>query len=188
MSEARPIFREEAVREYSEARMQGRLLQVSPTWTRWTFWLLLATVVGALGTVTLVPVVSWVEGEGIVRVAGVSERAREGDVQASGSVRLTAFFSAQQVADLRSGQRIVVPRKPAALESAILVVDTQPPTRLELQELYRPDPPPDFATANVVRVEAEFSEGEFLDGERVKVGVHLGRRTLWTAMRQRSWP
>jgi membrane fusion protein (multidrug efflux system) len=42
------LFREEAVRSYTEARVRGRLLRISPAWSSWAFWVLIATVIGAI--------------------------------------------------------------------------------------------------------------------------------------------
>jgi hypothetical protein len=41
------LFRPEAVRDYTQARIRGRLLRISPRWASWAYWVLLATVVGA---------------------------------------------------------------------------------------------------------------------------------------------
>ncbi len=57
-----PLFREEALQHYAESSVRGRLLQISPSWNRWVFWLLLAALVGGVVFVFVVQIDRWVSG------------------------------------------------------------------------------------------------------------------------------
>ncbi|MEZ4648033.1 MAG: hypothetical protein R3E97_04460 [Candidatus Eisenbacteria bacterium] len=60
------LFRKEALEEFATSRTRGRLLQISPAWSSWVFWLLLFTLVTGFAFIALVPVDRFATG-----VAGV---------------------------------------------------------------------------------------------------------------------
>ncbi len=62
-----PLFREEAVRDYVQGHVRGRILRVSPRWARWVEPLLLATLAGAGLFVGIARVDRVVSGPAIVR-------------------------------------------------------------------------------------------------------------------------
>jgi membrane fusion protein (multidrug efflux system) len=69
MEEPEQIFRKEALEYYAGAREHGEVLRLSPSWTRWAFWLLLAAVgfYGAFGVLGWVS--QYASGPAVVRAA-----------------------------------------------------------------------------------------------------------------------
>ena len=66
---ATEIFRAEALAYYTGGRRtQGDLLRLTPTWTRWSYWLLVAVVLCALAGATISKVDQYAQGEAIVLV------------------------------------------------------------------------------------------------------------------------
>ncbi len=67
MEDPEQIFRREALDYYAGAREHGEILRLSPSWTRWAFWLLLATVgfYGAFGVLGWVS--EYASGPAVVR-------------------------------------------------------------------------------------------------------------------------
>jgi membrane fusion protein (multidrug efflux system) len=66
-------FRSRALQHAGHANEQADVLRLSPAWTRWAYWLILA---GALTTVlylALARVDEWAEGPALIRVQGTSE-------------------------------------------------------------------------------------------------------------------
>lgn len=75
MAEAGPgqeqdIFRREALEHHVRPRREGDLLRLTPGWTRATFWLLVAVVVGGLAYALLGRVNEYASGPAVVRVEG----------------------------------------------------------------------------------------------------------------------
>src|SRR5262249_56034880 len=75
MAEAGPgqeqdIFRREALEHHVRPRREGDLLRLTPGWTRATFWLLVAVVVGGLAYALLGRGSEYASGPAGVRVAG----------------------------------------------------------------------------------------------------------------------
>jgi membrane fusion protein (multidrug efflux system) len=70
---ASALFRREALDHY--VRGQGRdgdVLRLTPAWTRWTYWLLLAVVVTALSAAAVFTLDDYVEGTAVVLVEDAS--------------------------------------------------------------------------------------------------------------------
>lgn len=67
------IFREEALRHHEGSQEHGDLLRISPKWTRWTYWLLLALVVSAAVFSLLGTIPEYASGPAVVKVEGRSD-------------------------------------------------------------------------------------------------------------------
>jgi len=65
-----PLFRQQAVEHYAGQHHEGQLLRLSPSWTRWTFWLLVALFVAACLYGALGRVHEYATGPAVVRVEG----------------------------------------------------------------------------------------------------------------------
>jgi multidrug efflux pump subunit AcrA (membrane-fusion protein) len=63
-----PLFRPEALEHHAARRRQGALLDLTPAWTRWTFWLLLSVVAATVAWAWLGRVSEYAEGPAIVRI------------------------------------------------------------------------------------------------------------------------
>jgi len=90
-----PLFREEAVRDWMQVRTRGQLLRISPRWTSWVFWVLLATVAGAAAFVSIVRTDRWARGPAVVR-------ATEG-----GGLEVVALMPATERPRLEAGQTLL---------------------------------------------------------------------------------
>ena len=102
-----PLFRPEAVQDYAATRMQGRLLQLSPRWASWVFWLLLAALVGAIAFASIVRVDRWVVGTGVLWTETQRDAPHDGGDEGEDSDRNETFllvaFPASQRASLSVG-------------------------------------------------------------------------------------
>jgi len=88
------LFRDEALEHHAGRGRGGALLDLTPGWTRWSFWLLLAVVLGTIAWSWFGRIHEYATGPAIVRVDGRSE--------------LTAKFAATVAAVLVSpGQHVV---------------------------------------------------------------------------------
>ncbi|MCY1077228.1 efflux RND transporter periplasmic adaptor subunit [Archangium lansingense] len=67
------IFREEALRHHEGAQEDGDLLRISPRWTRWTYWVLIALVVCAGLYSVLGTIPEYASGPAMVKVEGRSD-------------------------------------------------------------------------------------------------------------------
>jgi multidrug resistance efflux pump len=144
MASSRPaVFREEAVR-HAEGGGNGDVLRLSPAWTRWTYWLLVALFLavfayGAFGTLyeyASGPAVVWVAGrvDLTATLAGTvsSIEVKPGQRVEPGAV-LVRFYSAREEAELVRIQRefdlqlIKMMRDPADLDArqALTALRTQ---------------------------------------------------------------
>jgi membrane fusion protein (multidrug efflux system) len=110
------IFREEALRHHEGHREEGDVLRISPAWTRWTYWVLLALVLAAglysfFGTLP-----EYASGPAVVKVEGRSDMTVEAPgIVASVEVRtgqrveagqpLVSFLSREETAALERIQR-----------------------------------------------------------------------------------
>lgn len=87
------LFRQEAIERHATQRSGSALLDLSPRWTRWSFWLLAAVVGGTVAWACLGTVHEYASGPAIVRVDGRTD--------------LTARFAATVAAVLVGpGQRV----------------------------------------------------------------------------------
>lgn len=94
-----PLFREEAVRDYIRGRTRGRLLGVSPAWTRWVFLLLAVTIAGAALFIAFARIDHEIAGPAVVR-------ASRSDVPVA--FEIVALLPAEASASVREGTRLVV--------------------------------------------------------------------------------
>lgn len=70
MSDRTGLFREEALAAQQAGADEGAPLQLMPQWTRWSYWVLVLTVIAALVYAGLVSVREFAEGPAVVRVKG----------------------------------------------------------------------------------------------------------------------
>lgn len=110
------MFRVQAIRHAERGRGEGALLRLSPEWTRWTYWILVAvfavgalyTTFGTLHEYASGPAVVWVTGRLNVTapVAGTvsSIEAQPGQRVEAGAL-LVHFHSAREVAELDRTQQ-----------------------------------------------------------------------------------
>ncbi|MCA9759370.1 MAG: hypothetical protein KDA27_26490, partial [Candidatus Eisenbacteria bacterium] len=61
---------EAALQEFASAQTRGRLLQISPRWSTWAFWVLAFTLLTGFAFVALVPIDRHVSGSGVVSSPG----------------------------------------------------------------------------------------------------------------------
>jgi multidrug resistance efflux pump len=110
------IFREEALRHHEGAQDEGDLLRISPKWTRWTYWVLLALLVSAALYSVLGTLPQYASGPAMVKVEGRSELTTEmPGIVASVDVKpgqrveagqtLVSFLSQDETASLERIQR-----------------------------------------------------------------------------------
>jgi membrane fusion protein (multidrug efflux system) len=67
------IFREEALRHHEGSKDEGDVLRISPAWTRWTYWLLLALLAAGLLYSVLGRLPEYASGPAVVEVEGRSD-------------------------------------------------------------------------------------------------------------------
>lgn len=110
------IFREEALRHHEGSRDEGDVLRIAPTWTRWTYWLLLALLLAAALYSVLGTLPEYASGPAVVRVDGHSDLTVDApgivasvDVQPGQRVEtgqpLVSFRSQEETATLERIQR-----------------------------------------------------------------------------------
>jgi multidrug resistance efflux pump len=110
------IFREEALRSNAANQMDADVLRISPAWSRWAYWLLVAAftcgiLYGFLGSIyeyASAPAVVWISGrtEVTATVDGTvsSIEVRPGQKVEAGAL-LVRFHAAREIADLERLQR-----------------------------------------------------------------------------------
>ncbi len=106
------VFREEALAHHQAGlRDQGDLLRISPSWTRWVYWVLLAVLVVAFAYSLIGRINEYASGPAVIRAAGqaeltapISGTVTSVEVEAGQAVRagdlLVTFYSSQELADL----------------------------------------------------------------------------------------
>jgi multidrug resistance efflux pump len=110
------IFREEALRHHEGTQQEGDLLRISPKWTRWTYWVLLALLVAAALYSVLGTIPEYASGPAMVKVEGRSDLTTEvPGIVASVDVKpgqrveagqpLVSFLSQEETATLERIQR-----------------------------------------------------------------------------------
>jgi membrane fusion protein (multidrug efflux system) len=88
------LFREEAIAHHAGYQHQGALLRISPSWTLWTFWLLVMVVLAGSLYAVLGTVYEYASGPAVVRV--------------DGRTLLTAKFAGTvESVDVHPGQRVL---------------------------------------------------------------------------------
>ena len=63
-------FRQEAVDYHAGEHYEGALLRLSPRWTRWSYWLLLATLIAAGAYAAIGRIHEYASGPAVIRVEG----------------------------------------------------------------------------------------------------------------------
>lgn len=86
-------FREEALRHAREGREEGEVLRISPAWTRWAYWILVASAVSAAAFTVLGSVHQYASGPAVVLLDGRAEVA----APAEGTVRGVEVAPGQRV-------------------------------------------------------------------------------------------
>ena len=116
MAESSSPFREEALQHIAGSRADGDVLRISPAWTRWSYWILVAAFVvgsaycifGTLYEYASGPAVLWVTGrlDLTAPIAGTvrSIEVLPGQCVEAGAL-LVRFYSAREVAELNRVQR-----------------------------------------------------------------------------------
>src|SRR3954453_282829 len=64
------LFLQEAVDHHADGQRQGRLLRLSPKWTRWSFWLLIVVISTGIAYSALASLNEYASGPAVVRVDG----------------------------------------------------------------------------------------------------------------------
>lgn len=108
----RDIFRREAMEHHVAPPREGDVLRLSPTWARWTYWLLCAACVAALGYAVLGQVGEYATGPAVVRIEGKTDVT----AQAAGVVEAVAVEPGQRVAAGDLLVRFAVAAEQAELE------------------------------------------------------------------------
>lgn len=67
------LFREQAVRHHAGPGAAGDVLRLPPSWTRWTYWLLLLLALVGVGFLVFGRLREWAAGPALVRVEGRAE-------------------------------------------------------------------------------------------------------------------
>jgi multidrug resistance efflux pump len=105
------LFRREALKHATEAQVEGDVLRISPAWTRWAYWLLMAAFVVALAYSIFGTIYEYAGGPAVVWIAGSSDVT----ATAPGTISSIDVTPGQRV---EAGARLV--RFHAAAESAEL--------------------------------------------------------------------
>ena len=90
-----PLFREEAVSDYLQARTRGQLLRISPAWTSWAFAVVVAAAVTAAIFASTAHLDQWVRGTAVV-------------LDRDGAREAVAFLPAADRALLAAGQPLLI--------------------------------------------------------------------------------
>lgn len=104
------IFRSEAVSSHEGYQGDGTILRLSPSWTRWSYWLLVGVLVAGVAFTCLGSIHEYAEGPAVVRVEDRADvTARSDGTVASVEVRpgqrvktgdlLVRFYLAQETAE-----------------------------------------------------------------------------------------
>jgi membrane fusion protein (multidrug efflux system) len=67
------LFRTRALQHAGQANERADVLRLSPTWTRWAYWVILGGALTALAYLGLAHVDEWAQGPALIRVQGTSE-------------------------------------------------------------------------------------------------------------------
>jgi biotin carboxyl carrier protein len=67
------LFRSRALQHAGQVSERADVLRLSPTWTRWAYWLIVLGAVGAVAYFGLARVDEWAQGPALIRVQGTSE-------------------------------------------------------------------------------------------------------------------
>lgn len=67
------LFRSRALQHAGQSASRADVLRLSPTWTRWAYWLILGGAITGIGYLVLAHVDEWAQGPALIRVDGTSE-------------------------------------------------------------------------------------------------------------------
>jgi hypothetical protein len=67
------LFRTRALEQVDEGAERADFLRISPSWTRWAYWVVLGGAIAAVAYVTLAHVDEWAQGPGLIQVDGLTE-------------------------------------------------------------------------------------------------------------------
>src|SRR5262245_22574516 len=95
-----PLFRQEALEQRAQAGSRGTLLRMSPAWTRWSYWIVVALVGAGSVNATLGHIVEYPMGPARIRAEG----RREISARLAGTIAAVAVGPGQRV---RAGQALV---------------------------------------------------------------------------------
>jgi biotin carboxyl carrier protein len=87
------LFRSRALERAAEAAESADLLRLSPSWTRWAYWLIVGGAAAAIVYLTVARVDEWAQGPAIIRVEGTTELT----ATSAGTVASVAVEPGQQV-------------------------------------------------------------------------------------------
>src|SRR5919201_1448518 len=68
MEEPQTLYRAEAVEHHAKSRERGHILRITPSWMRWTYWLVLGLIALTFTFASLAKVSEYAIGPAIVRV------------------------------------------------------------------------------------------------------------------------
>ncbi|HKP64026.1 MAG TPA: HlyD family efflux transporter periplasmic adaptor subunit [Polyangiales bacterium] len=87
------LFRTRALEQVDEGAERADFLRISPSWTRWAYWVVIAGAVAGVAYVGLAHVDEWAQGPGLIQVDGVTELTAKG----AGTVATIAVEPGDQV-------------------------------------------------------------------------------------------
>jgi len=87
------LFRTRALEQVDASAEHADFLRISPSWTRWAYWVVLGGAVAAVSYVALARVDEWAQGPGLIQVDGVTELT----AKAAGTVASIAVEPGDQV-------------------------------------------------------------------------------------------
>jgi multidrug efflux pump subunit AcrA (membrane-fusion protein) len=173
------LFREEALRHVERGRgVEGDILRLSPAWTRWTYWLLVAAfalgglymVLGTVYEYAAGPAVIWVSGRSSLTAtsAGTVEtvEVRPGQRVEAGAV-LVRFHSEREVAELERLQREFDLQLAKALRDPMDAAARQTLTALRTQR--------DLARTRVEQLSVRATQGGVIGDIRIRPGQYLNQ-------------
>lgn len=126
------IFREEALEAYAVRRHHGDVIRVSPRWSDWAYWVIVAFVAASVGFVAIAKIARYSTGPAVVRVAN----------HAPVTAHMRATVAAVEVT---SGQRVKAGQRlarfyDAAQKATVALLDREFATQLRHHMLEPADP------------------------------------------------
>lgn len=153
MDDRTSIYRKEAVEQYQHARRKAEFLRISPEWTQWTYWVLLAVFVAGLLYGVLAPVDEYAAGLAVVRFEGKVELTSH----EAGLVSAVAVHPGQRV---RTGEPLITL---ASQEEAAVVERLRHQQELRLVRFLREPSDPEARSALAqTRAELEVAEARLM--------------------------
>lgn len=112
LQRAARLYRQESLREHADPRAEGDVLRISPAWTRWAYWVLVAFLAAGLVFCLVGTVYEYASGPAVVRVEGMLEVT----VEVRGAVMSVEASPGQRVAAGQVLARLRTQDEDAALE------------------------------------------------------------------------